>query len=280
MKLSLLCTCWLLLLPFTPGCNRIQSLSFVPVLEGYAESPANTLLLKKGLREISGIRYFQANELIGINDEEGIVFYIDTRTGKFRRQPFGKKGDYEDLVITPAAFYVLKSNGNIHEIDPASGKEKAVYQRGFPKYMEFESLCYDAPRNRLLLICKICGKDEPFVNAWEFDCGSKSFSPNPVLTIPWTAIRKMGKDDTIDFHPSSAAIHPLNGKLYIISSLGKKILVTCNLNGELQSVHQINPDQFQQPEGICFAPNGDMYVSNEGRQSKASILYFPYQPKP
>jgi hypothetical protein len=36
---------------------------------------------------------------------------------------------------------------------------------------------------------------------------------------------------------------------------------------------------FRQPEGICFKPNGDLFISNEGDGGKAKILKFKYRPQ-
>lgn len=277
MKLSPACILFLLACPLAPACNRVQSLSFVPMLPGYAEAPAHSLYLKKALREISGIHYYSASELAAINDEKGIIYFVDNQTGEFRQQPFGEKGDYEDIAKTPTNIYVLKSNGQLHEVSAAGGKESAVYTPEFGKSIEFESLCYDAATDQLLLICKSCA-DEPVINAWRFDCKTKVFLPGPVFTLPWTDIRKMAKDDTRSCLPSAAAIHPITGELYIIASLGKMLLI-CSKEGKLKSLHKINPYQFQQPEGLCFTPDGGLYVSNEGRKSRATILYYPYTKK-
>ena len=75
--------------------------------------------------------------------------------------------------------------------------------------------------------------------------------------------------------PSAAAINPINKKLYVIASVGK-VLLQCSKNGKLEKIYKINPAQFPQPEGITFAANGDMYISNEGANGKATILKFAY----
>lgn len=258
------------------SCNRVEALSFDPAIPGYGQTPQKTLLLKKPLREISGIQDYNEKELVGVNDEEGILFFIDKATGKYRVQPFGKRGDYEDIALTPKGFYVMKSNGDIHHVDLSSGKEIGVYSRAFPRFVEFESICYDPETEHLLLICKSCGPEEPFIHAWRFDLKTNSYDPAPVFSIAWKDIRRLGKDDTIECLPSSAAIHPVTGKLFIIASLGK-VMLQCTRSGQLEAVYGINPDIFQQPEGLCFAANGDMFISNEGRQSKASLLLYPFK---
>lgn len=252
--------------------------SFIPDIPGYANSPASTLLLKKPLREISGITWHGRNELAGINDEDGVLFIINTETGSHTKKTFGGKADYEDLVRTREGYFVVESNGTLHHLDGISGRELAVYTHEFPKFTEFESLCYDTRSNQLLLICKNCGPDEPFIHAWRFDLATRTYIPEPAFTIAWKDIRRMGKDDTIECQPSSAAFHPVTNQLFIIASLGK-IILQCKADGTLEKVYGINADLFPQPEGLCFAPNGDLYISNEGRQSKASLLHFPYQAK-
>jgi hypothetical protein len=276
MRYSVLFTLMAVIATTFESCDRMVSLSFDPGIPGYTQSPDRTILLKKALREISGIHDLNETELLGINDEDGTLFFINKVTGRFREQTFGKQGDYEDLAITPYGYYILASNGDLHHVDRSSGKETAVYSRSFPKFVEFESLCYDKKHDQLLLICKSCGPNDPYINAWRFDPKTNSFDPNPVFSIPWTEIRKKGKDDTIECLPSAAAIHPVTGRLFIIASMGK-VMLQSTVSGELEAVYGINPDIFQQPEGLCFAPDGDMYITNEGRQSKASLLYYPYK---
>ena len=39
-------------------------------------------------------------------------------------------------------------------------------------------------------------------------------------------------------------------------------------------VKELDEKLFRQPEGICFSPEGDMYISNEGQGGKGYILKF------
>lgn len=255
------------------GCNQIRGHSFSPSLPGFTPYPQKTMYLKKQLREISGIYFHSPSELVAINDEEGALFFVDFNTGAFRKKSFGAKGDYEDVVETPGGFYVLESNGSIHQLDK-EGNEMAVYPRKFPKSVEFESLCYDAGKNELLMICKSCGHNEPFIHAWRFSLASNTFSDSPAFSISIQEVRTLAKDYALECKPSAASFHPVTGKLYIIASVGK-MLIQCSHAGKVEAVYTINPDKFNQPEGLCFKPNGDLFISNEAGEQKATLLYWP-----
>ena len=86
------------------------------------------------------------------------------------------------------------------------------------------------------------------------------------------------KDDKAKFKPSAAAINPITKRLYILSSAGN-LLVIADLHGQVIEAYHLNPNKFPQAEGIAFAPNGDMYISNEGKYGgRATFQFFPYQP--
>jgi hypothetical protein len=75
------------------------------------------------------------------------------------------------------------------------------------------------------------------------------------------------------FQPSGIAIHPRSEEIYIISSVGK-LLIILNREGKVLDVKEFDPAIFRQPEGICFSPEGDMYISNEGQGGKGYVLKF------
>jgi uncharacterized protein YjiK len=259
------------------SCNQLSGISFSPSNPGYPNQPTSTLLLKKPLREISGISFHSKDQLVAINDEQGKLFVLTTATGKINTLSFGKKGDYEDIARTPDGYYVIRSDGSLFLLDGRTGQQLADYPLQFSRHTEFESICYDDKNNRLLLFCKNCGKQEPVVTVWAFNLNTHKLEEQPVIQIGWETFRQLGKDDTIEFQPSAAAFHPVTGKLFLLSSTAK-MLAVCTREGKPEAVYGLNPDLFQQPEGLCFSPGGDLYISNEGRQSKASLLYFAFDP--
>ena len=94
-------------------------------------------------------------------------------------------------------------------------------------------------------------------------------------TIP--TIKKILNDDKAEFKPSAAGINPVNGKLYIVASVGK-LLVIADKNGKVEQAIRLDPVMYNQPEGMTFAPNGDLYISNEGDNvSSSNVLKFVYK---
>ncbi len=259
-------------------CNRLNGHSFVPFLPGYEGNERHSVILKRPLREISGIDYISDNSLVAINDEAGKLFFVNPSSGLFEAFEFGKKDDYEDIIIAGSSYFVMNSKGHLFEVSVRDKKLLASYTNNFGKHIEFESLCYDRLNNQLLLICKECGKNPNSINAYRFSLLSKEYLAGTYFSIPWIDIRRMMKDNSIECKPSGASINPVNGKLYIIASLSKTLL-QCSVTGQLEATYGLNPDHFPQPEGICFSPGGDLYIANEGVQGKGTLLKFSFRPK-
>jgi SdiA-regulated len=266
---------WLLLTgALLTGCKGIGK-SIVPSIPGYDASLKKTILLHKDLVEISGIFYLPDGRLAAINDEEGKIFLVNNATGEYVMGRFGKKRDYEDVVKADSFFYVLESNGNIHQVPEGIEEQETEFEFPREKYIEFESLYYDKPENRLVLVAKEQRKAKKSINAYTFNLLTKEFSADPLYSISLDEVHTRMKNTVAEFKPSAAAIHPITHKLFILASVGKALL-QCSPDGKVEELYHLNPDEFPQPEGITFAPNGDMFISNEGLNGKASIVEFPY----
>ena len=109
---------------------------------------------------------------------------------------------------------------------------------------------------------------------YEFLLEDKNLNQQPILTISQKEIRSKYNIKN-HFDPSGIAVHPITKNIYILSSVGK-MLVECNPKGKLQKVDNLNYSHVQQPEGISFDINGDLYISNEAKGGKFNILKFNY----
>ena len=174
-----------------------------------------------------------------------------------------------------------ESNGDIDKVH-FFGKDSVDMQASTVPLQgrnNFESLYYDADLEKLVLVCKNCVMDsKESISAYSFEPASRTYSAAPVYKIDVTKIAEYLDEEDVKFKPSAVAINPISKDLYILSSV-EKLLVIAGRNGEIKHAIALNPRLFKQPEGISFAPSGDMYISNESAQlGAANILVYKYKP--
>ena len=255
--------------------------------------PILELKLSKKLTEISGLSFNEdESELIAINDEQGKLFYLDKRTGNIlKEEKFHKKGDYEGVEVANSNIFVLKNNGTIYQHIAGKKRPKPkAYKTALDETYDVEGLGYDARKNQLLLACKgKAGEGTEFKQAraiYAFDLKKMELLPNPKYLISqWEIDAYLGKNAKTDrslkssilkpivFAPSAIAVHPKSRHIYILSSIGKS-LVVLNHRGKIISIQKMEKDLIQQPEGICFDKSGALYLSSEGKTGKGRIFKF------
>lgn len=241
----------------------------------YNLSSPKIIDLDQSLDEISGLAYYPKDtSVFAIIDEAGTLFKISLNNPKLVKSwDFGKKRDYEDVLLIDSTFYVLVSNGDIVRIK-FEGDVISTYKIDFPhaskKVNEFESL-YKVNDSTLAIICKSCEDDKK--------SNVSSFILNLNDTIePYKTYINFSMDEVIrqtgmkgKFKPSAAAINPVTGELYIISSIQSILLIT-DTDGNFKHVYKLNPSIYKQPEGIAFTPQGDLIISNEFAETGAATL--------
>ena len=273
-------TCLLLPLSILCGCNLNQQNS--PA--GYDLGKGEKRELGKSLNEISGINYnADDSTLLAISDSKKKIYEI--RLGKLKLRDFtpdiiGPDQDLEDLVKVDSVVYLLSSKGQIYAV-PQTARDSAAIQSYLlseAKGNDFETIYYDSTAGGLIIVCKSCvfEKGQHTRTAFRFDLATRKFDSTAFYKFETDDIKNFLKNSDAKFDPSAAAIHPISKKLYVLSSAGN-LLVIADLRGKVLEVYNLNPDRFPQAEGIAFAPNGDLYISNEGKFGKASLRIFKYQ---
>jgi len=261
------------------GCGS-KSESYTTPSEYNLNRPS-TIKLPEYLNEISGVAYYPKDKSVfAISDEKAWLYKIFLSGGmEIEKWKFSDKADYEDIVLVDSTFYVLQSKGNIISLrfvspDSIDVKEYKLQTEG---KNEFEILYFDKDQNRLVLLCKDCETDDKnSLTAWGFDLASSTFSKSPAYVIDVKKIEDLMQEKKLKFKPSAAAIHPLTGQLYIISSVNK-VLVVADKNGTPQKIYRLNPELYKQPEGLTFSPEGHLIISNEsGGTGAANIEIFKY----
>ena len=238
--------------------------------------------LGKSVNEISGLTYnSDDSSLLAVSDSKRKIFQIDLAREKLKdySEKVYTQSDFEDLVKLDTVIYVLISDGTVISmpLHLADSSRTVVYRSPFQGKNDFETMYYDPAANGLIVICKQCEEEngQQKRTAYRFDLNEKAFDDAPFYSISTKDVKSLVKNDDAEFRPSAAAIHPIEKKLYILASAGS-LLVIADTKGKVLEAFNLNPDKFPQPEGIAFTPNGNMYISNEGKYGTPTLLLFPY----
>lgn len=239
------------------------------------DQPVASFTLPDELREISGLTVLGDGLLGAIQDEEGDLYVIDQETGRVTTVvPFGPPGDYEGIELAGDRLFVLRADGALLELEGWTGGEARTrtYETGLgAEACDAEGLGYEAP-GRLLIACKEEGDDalDDRNVVYAFDLAQNRLASEPALVLDPEAVQGDKK-----LRPSALAVHPVTGRMVLLSSR-RESLVTLDASGTAAEVWDLRPAAFEQPEGLAFLPNGDVFVSSEGGDGPAVLLRFAY----
>lgn len=266
----------------TVSCVETKSEASLP---GYDLSKPVKYVMPQRLFEISGIAFVNgdAKKVYAIQDEEGYLFSLGLTDKEAKFTKFAGKGDYEDLAICNNQVIILKSNGALHTM-PLSGingpdAENVQAFKGLVPKAEYEGLYADEKTSTVYVLNKQSkgDKDTPI---FKLKLGSDgTLTADGQTTIPHSEIAKFTGDKKIKFHPSALAKNKVTNEWFILSSVNKMIVVTDD-NFKIKAVYPLKADYFNQPEGIAFDNEQNLYISNEGGTTQAgNILMFKHQQK-
>ena len=271
-------------------------------------NPDRVFEMPEILKEISGLTFApDLQHLCAVNDENGIIFFIDKNEGKVvREMKFHKDGDYEGIEVVGESIYVVKSSGTVYKVKEIS-RDSASFKKG--KYLlrkenDTEGLAFDSENNQLLFACKgraclhnSCQVDGCMTkkSIYRMDLKKHRVSEEPAFEISMADVQAFLKknksekqlekfdafinpeDHKFHFHPSALAVHPITNDIYILASKGKTMLVLDN-QGSIIFMEKLKKKVHPQPEGLAFDKDGTMYISNEGKKGgNGRICVFKYK---
>ena len=264
------------------------------------DNPDKKYFLPVELNEISGLQYYMEDQLICVQDESAKIYVLNMDNGRITDKfDFGKSGDYEDIALVGETVYVLRSDGRIFEVKNFNKKSIKTKEHNTPLSgkNDAEGLTYDKSINSLLIACKgspSIDKDKPYKGykaTYQYDLDEMKLKKKPFLLIDVEKSDAYQNTDLLrklnlkgekklklplriaGFQPSAIGIHPLHDEIYIISGVSKMLLIL-NRQGEVMDIQELSLRVFIQPEGICFSPSGDMFISSEGQGGVGHILRF------
>lgn len=120
------------------------------------DKPVVQYQLPEILNEISGLTDIDSTHVACVQDELGIIFIYNFRSGKIVSQHrFDSIGDFEGLTYTKNALYILRSDGRLTEWNhfPSNRNSLNHYLLSLLTSNN-EGLCFDQHHNRLLIAAK------------------------------------------------------------------------------------------------------------------------------
>lgn len=239
--------------------------------------------MPQNLFEISGITFHNGDpkQVFAIQDEDGDLFYLGLNDKESKYTKFGGRGDYEDLTIIKNQLIVLKSNGELH-VFPLSEISKpeianVVKVKDLVPKAEYEGLATDEKAGKIYILTKASKADDKnkATSIYAFDFGNdNSLKPSGEFSLPFGEIEKLSDGKKLKFKPSALAKNPATGEWYILSSVNKLLVIT-DADFKIKATYPLKGGNFNQPEGIAFDKDNNLYISNEGGTlASGDILQF------
>ncbi|MBT8379037.1 MAG: SdiA-regulated domain-containing protein [Ignavibacteria bacterium] len=249
---------------------------------GLNNSDNRIIHLPKALQEVSGLAFKDDKYLLTHNDEKGIVFKMDVRSGEVVSEfSIGEKEierDFEGIAVVKDSIFLVTSKGTIFKFSTPGKYDNVDYVKintPLSSKDDVEGLCYDEKINSLLLACKSQSSEEDakYKAVYEFSLTEMNLIEKPRYLISLKELKK--KFDIKDFSPSGIEINPINRNIFLISA-NPEVIVELNSEGEVLNAKVIDDKNHKQPEGIAFLKDGTMILADESNGKKAKLTFIHF----
>ncbi|SEN08700.1 hypothetical protein SAMN05216436_11196 [bacterium A37T11] len=268
------------------ACAQSSKTSF-PSPADYDLNKPEKFIMSDALHEISGISFFEGDPSViyAEQDELGELYFFKLGDAKIQKYKFGKKGDYEDVAICKGFVVMLRSDGVFFTFPFKKSYEKEEEEthewQGLLPKGEYESMAV-GPDNKLYVLCKDSKADskKKAISGYILQVGmdgSVHFETD--FTIPYSQIKSFAKLKNKNFYPSAMGWNTKRKEWYVVASINKLLVVTDG-QWKVKAAYPLNPDLFNQPEGLAFDQFHNLYISNEGgtKSNSATLLKFEIKP--
>ncbi|HEU4698265.1 MAG TPA: hypothetical protein VFS40_03740 [Gemmatimonadales bacterium] len=257
-------------------------------------APTRQVELPPALDEISGIAFDARGRLFAHGDETGTIWRLDPATGRVLARfaltdetGDGKgagKGavhaDFEDIQVVGDRIWLVTSDGVLYETREGADGERVPFTRydtGLGKRCEVEGLTFDASTDALLLLCK-----HARTKAWDrevivlgFPLDRKQLEATPRIAVPFARLAPLTGEKA--FHGSAFVRAPRSGNLVLIAG-PQRAYAEVSSTGQVLGGGQLDRKYHRQPEGIAFAPDGSLLISDEAAGKRATVAAYTAKP--
>lgn len=276
-------------------------MALLALLAGCGARPAggladDVLELPPELREVSGICVVDERTIACVQDEVGAVFFVDLRGERpLRRVPFGERGDWEAIARVDDDYCVLRSDGFLVRIAGHGDALRIVASAWLPAgFREWEALCYDAERRRLLAMPKHgVGDDGPARDrrvVFAVDPAGLAVHGEPVVTWSRRGIVQQAEVLGIDLPIRTTERGRIRadlalactellalpgGREFLLLAAGDSALLRIDAEGRLLGCRLLDRALLPQAEGMALLPDGRLLVASEGRGGPGRLVVVP-----
>jgi uncharacterized protein YjiK len=234
------------------------------------------------LKEISGLTLLANGHVLAHDDEVGVIYEIDPKTGillKHFMLDGDPHGDFESIATAGSDIYLLESKGILYKFQDGANGAHVPYTKfdtRLGRECEFEGLAFEADSSRLLLPCKnVKAKSaKGQLVIYHLPVPMTDTSNMSVMMVPMTEV--VGTSGWKKFQPSDMAIDPTT-KNYVMIGSQEKGIVEITPGGEVVRSEPL-PKGHNQPEGVAITPDGILIVSDEATQKPAAITLYRWRP--
>ncbi|MEP6676940.1 MAG: SdiA-regulated domain-containing protein [Ferruginibacter sp.] len=248
------------------------------------KKPFSKWQLPEQLNEISGIVKLDSSRVLAIEDLHPVLYVLNLTGEKAViadtisfYQSAKEKVDIEDVTIIGNTVYALWSHGAIFKItDWQKTKQVKEIQTGLSKENNTEGITYDPATGNLLIACKnksgIEDEKKSSRAIFEYDVKTDALKTDPFFVIETKEMKNI-TGEKVKFYPSAIAVHPITHDIYVISTRDTKCIARFSHDGHLKTFDYLDKELLPQPEGICFDPAGNLFISTEGKKGSPALIY-------
>lgn len=251
---------------------------------GLKKDTATRWKLPKSLREISGLAMTGDNRLLAHNDEKAIIYEIDYQNDGSIVKAFGLgdlgkpvAGDFEGIASVDSLIYLITSSGRLYECSEGANGETVLfnmYSTGIGRDFEIESLAYDPSQRTLLLMSKnpLHPELQGQIAIYYWSIDTKQLIEDGPTVIPIIDFAR--HIEGTKFQPSGIERHPVSGNYFVVAAR-QGAIAEITPSGQVIAVMKFPATWHRQVEGITFAPDHTLIVSDEGAGKHARLTLYP-----
>jgi hypothetical protein len=247
------------------------------------QKPSASWKMPNELVEISGNAWVDDTHMLAIEDEQPNLYLVrlDKEAVIEKTIPFApesiKNFDLEDVAFYDNTAYALWSHGTIYQVEDWQASPRVRNMETGLKKADFtEAICYDPVMKRLLVAYRldpgITEENDSRSVIYRLDSKTGKVDDQPVLQIDKKDFGK-GGEKRFSFHPSAIAVHPLNGDIYVLSNKNTMGLAYYSHDGKFKGFYELDEELLPQPQGMCIAPDGTLFISTEGNRNVPAKIY-------